>query len=168
MDKVLACGALALAFAIPTASAAQDQMVVRGDEPAVQTWIADVGEKVGKRLDNPPMIMGRTPVGAAQVSFRRGSDGRPTDVRLTNKAGNPSFGPHAVRAIEGIKDLPPLPATRDPSTEIVANVVLAESQGHMGRLERKVMAWDAQRIAAGKGQRTVLAFAVKSSAYRPN
>lgn len=169
MDKVLLTGAAALFLAFPVSSAAQDQMVVRGDETAVQAWVSDVGDQLDRRLASAPARIGTaSPNGAAQIRFRRGVDGRPTDVRLINRKGNGFFRAYAVHTVNRLQNLPALPPTHAASTEIIANIVVADSASHRERLEEMIAGWEERRIASGPAERTVLAVASGSTAYRPN
>lgn len=169
MDKVLLTGAAALFLAFPVSSAAQDQMVVRGDETADQVWVAAVGDKLDDRLSrNPALVSLPVPIGAAQIRFRRGIDGSPTDVRLVQRKGGNVFRSYAMRAVTGMKALPALPPTRDGNSEIVANIVVANSATELRTLERRIRQWEDQRIASAKDERTTLALSTRGTAYRPN
>lgn len=169
MDKVILTGAAALFLAFPVSSAAQDQMVVRGDETADQVWMAAVGDQLDDRLSSGPARVGlQVPIGAAQIRFRRGIDGRPTDVRLVQRNGDRVFRSHAVRAVAGMQALPALPPTRDGNSDVVANIVIANSPDEFRMLERRVRQWEDQRIASAKAERTTLALTMRGAAYRPN
>lgn len=113
-----------LTIAIALAAAAASQPTASTPAPAdIPSWVAETNRLLERHLVHP--LFGDT--GVATVTFRRGPDGRPTDI--TAKSGRPSVSRAAIRTVRAVGVLPPMPAAM-PEGQRVTFQFLVGQVGH--------------------------------------
>lgn len=154
MKTVLLLASAAFAMAVPAGSSTQqseqpEQVVIASAHaPSVTHWAGMVGSKISNRMVYPRQI-GRfaTPEGTAAIEFNCGSDGRPKSVVLVRSSGDGHLDRSALRAIEGITGLHPLPAQLASGVTVRANLIYASDEATFARLQKDLRR-DEARLAA--------------------
>jgi len=110
----------------------------------VAAWVARVNAKIDRAMKAAPGAEG-----VAQVTFRRGVDGRPTDIALLD--GGPRMA-DAVRRTLAHLSLPPMPAGVHPQQRVTLQL-LFDDGSNLHSYERKRSAMFA--AAASSNQQLV-------------
>lgn len=110
-------------------------------------WVASVNRQIDQHAQQPDTDV----IGTAQLSFRRGNDGRATDVQI--QRGQRDVADAAVRTLSELRHLPVLPAGFAPTQRITMNFMIgspesrAEYEAHRARMLASANASNA-RLAA--------------------
>lgn len=146
---------IAAAGTITATSTAAQEIVVspRATEAFVHAVSADLDEQLERIRFGPRW----EPSGIAQVRFRAGEDGRAYAIATYRKSGDSRFDRAALRAVEGLSSLSPLPYDAAKGQLIQANIVMARSDTEFERLSKKLAREEAARIASSKAEKAVLA-----------
>lgn len=102
-------------------------------ERALSRWV----QKVNNTMDAWAIDGTRAQAGTAQISFRRGADGRPTGIAI--RRGSASTAAAAIEALKMIRNLPPLPKAYAPDQQVVLNFFVGESNNRAYRQTRNRM-----------------------------
>lgn len=97
---------------------------------ALSKWV----QKVNVEMDRWANGARRAEAGTAQISFRRGADGRATDVIV--RRGNPSTAAAAVHILYSIRKLPPMPKGFASDQRVVLNYLIGETNDLAYRQDR--------------------------------
>ena len=93
--------------------------------------------KVNKALEQRAGEDRDAAAGSAQISFRRGADGRPTDIVV--RRGHPSTAAAAIGALRMIRKLPPLPKGFAADQQVVLNYLVGQRNNLAYRQSRSRM-----------------------------
>lgn len=93
----------------------------RSSDHALARWV----DKVNQQMDLFATEARGGQSGTAQVSFRRGEDGRPTEVAI--RGGNASIAAAAVATLRQVRKLPPMPEGFSANQRIVLNFLIGET-----------------------------------------
>lgn len=105
----------------------------RNSDHALARWV----EKVNQQMDQFAIEARGGETGTAQVSFRRGENGRPTEVAI--RGGNASIAAAAVATLRQVRKLPPMPQGFSADQRIVLNFLIGESNDAAYRQNRSRM-----------------------------
>ncbi|WP_338466709.1 energy transducer TonB [Novosphingobium sp. ZN18A2] len=133
---LLAAGAAILIAPGAVAAQSGSPIEIEGNRANVQNWATDVSHALDRKLTYP-MYYGFQGAreGYAQISFRVGADGAPAAVMLTRSTGSSRLDRAALAAVEGIRNMAPLPAGVSPTVR--ATVVFGLDQSTRTRLARE-------------------------------
>ncbi|MBR0553452.1 energy transducer TonB family protein [Stakelama marina] len=141
--NMLKSAALAAGFAcvLPVGMASgQDssQMVVTA-QPEVTQWAAATSRELERHLYYPRTLFGREPdQGIVTVHFLCSEDGRPANAVIARSSKNAALDRAAVRAVERIRTLHPLPRGATPQQRFSAVILFANSEEGRDRQLRKL------------------------------
>jgi hypothetical protein len=100
---------------------------------ALAKWV----QKVNLEMDHWADTVRSANAGTAQISFRRGADGRATDVIV--RRGNASTAAAAVEILHLIGKLPPMPKGYGSDQRVVLNYMIGEHNDLAYRQQRSRM-----------------------------
>lgn len=100
---------------------------------ALAKWV----ETVDREMDRWASQESGAKAGTAQISFRRGADGRATDILV--RRGNPSTAAAAVDALHLVRKLPPMPKGFKSDQRVILNYLIAETNNLAYRQDRSHM-----------------------------
>ena len=150
---VLATAAAASMLAVPLSS---QEIVVSARSS--QAFVEDVSSDLNSQLRRMRFDTNWNPTGIVKVRFHAGEDGSPTQIVTYESSGRSRLDREVKRAVSRIDSLDPLPAAFGPDPVIQANVIVANSPKQREKLERKLEASEAARMASGDpAERAVLA-----------
>lgn len=154
--KLALSAALAASMILPaTVTRADNQIVVQSQRLALQKWVGAVSQRLDRSLDRAvrrPMHSYSDIEGFASVSFRCGSDGRPTEMTLNGSSGDKHIGKIAMRAVSGLESLHPLPDSVAPGQRFRANIIIAYDHASLERYARQAKAEEERRESADRGR----------------
>lgn len=130
---------LALAAPVlPGISAAQpehDEITVSGE--GFTHWSEMVGKALDAKLQYPrPVGTNRYEEGVVQIAFRCDENGRPAQVAVQKSSGSNQLDAAALRAVNAIPTLHPLPAGLGMGRQFQANILFAVDDGSTQRIDR--------------------------------
>ncbi len=164
MKKLLSAVLLTtLAIGAIPLSAKQERIVVSASP--VDTWQGAIGRNLDRNLARINFEDPRRPTdGIVQVRFECDEDGKPANVTVFRKSGNPRMDRGVVQAVSRLDSLHPLPEGISHGQLFQANVIVAGSEERFERLSRKLKQEEAERLAASSpAEGKVLAFNLISS-----
>lgn len=94
------------------------------------TALSDWVDQVNARIDRVAIAPASTASGTIEIEFRRGPDGRPTDLKVVG--GESRLSVAAKRSLTRIGVLPPLPARYDPHTKILLRLIVGDGTDMAG------------------------------------
>ena len=100
---------------------------------ALSKWV----QKVNHEMDQWAEDVRGAKAGSAQISFRRGADGRATDI--TVRRGNASTAAAALEVLNLIGKLPPMPKGYSTDQRVVLNYMIGEHNDLAYRQQRSRM-----------------------------
>lgn len=120
------------------ARSAQEEVLVRS--PTVARWTTSLSRQLGRFMEYPRADYGLAfPEGTTWVDFTCSDDGRPANITVSQRSGSRNIDRAAVRAVERIQSLHPLPGGVDHSQRYRAVLIFAASQGEANRQLRVAM-----------------------------
>lgn len=143
--------AIALSSAISQVSVASTPspaILVVSPDAWRQQWINYIADTLTLNLRYPLAIGQSAAEGLATVTFRSGEDGRPTDVALTKSSGDRQLDRAAIRAVERLHSLRPLPTDISDDQLFLANIVFATDSKRTKYLLAESSRTDAPLFAA--------------------
>ncbi len=129
----IAVGMLAVVLsAVPAVAAPQDT------SSSLARWV----DSANRQIDRVMVMPASNSTGMATVSFRRGEDGRPTDIIVAK--GNRALHAAARQSILRLRNLQALPVGYDPNTRITLHLLIGDP-GDVEKYNRdnKIMLADA-------------------------
>jgi TonB family protein len=143
--------ALAASLLLPAAIQADDPIIVESRNIAQQAWVARLASDLDAKLRYPRMTGSRTfPVGGVSISFQCGSDGRPESMVIARKSGSRILDRAALRAVEKLSGLHPLPTGFASNQPVRADIVFADSPENASKLANSLQQDNARRELARK------------------
>lgn len=147
-----------LAGASPTSTA--DYTVFAPSKiPTMQTWKT----RLIKDLDYMLTVSGwrgvyrQSTTGFAVVEFRCGADGRAHEITLVQSSKNRYVNKSALRAIEGLRKLHPMPAGLVTGQKVRANIIIAEDSDELDQqLHNLRKAAPPRGVASNDGERVIV------------
>ena len=158
--KYALMAALAVTSAMSGISLAKDgqPIVVESKRDAVTHWAAGISRDIKKRLLARYAMTGWEPgTGIVSVRFKRGEDGKPSDVVLSRRSGVGRLDRSALRAVAAINSLDPLPLGLSTGQKIQANIFFTDDEDMFKRQIEQLRRETSADLAAGKGDPEVLA-----------
>ena len=161
--KYALMAALAVTSAMSGISLAKDgqPIVVESKRDAVTHWAAGISRDLKKQLRAHHAVADWEPAtGIVSVRFKRGEDGKPSDVVLSRRSGVGRLDRSALRAVAAINSLDPLPSGLSTGQKIQANIFIADdsvSEDVFKRQIEQLRRETSANLAAGKGDPEVLA-----------
>lgn len=147
---VLAGAAL---VATPWVARAQQEIVVQPEAESVQRWSTRISRALDQNLVYPRPDFGRWySEGVVKVSFRCSEDGKPSHVAVSQGSGARRLDVAALRAVNGIKTLHPLPTGIGHDQRYAAMIVFATSEESR---DRKLRALAKEAGMAAPGRRAI-------------
>lgn len=150
----------ALLVALPANSLASndsDDIVVSPSAAMVQ-WQEDTTTDLNRALSHGGVRYRGEPNNAiVQITFSLGDDGKADNVRLHNDEGNYFARRIAVRAVKRLRDLDQVPVANPQDAKFLANIIFANSDNDLGRLEERLAKMERARLASSGKERTYLA-----------
>ncbi|WP_374295770.1 energy transducer TonB [Sphingomonas sp.] len=149
-------------------------IVVQGAPPTLEHWTRGISRTLDDALEYPSLTPGWAPAeGIVSVRFLCSEAGTPAAVRIFKTSGDRQLDRAAVRAVQRIKSMHPLPNGLKPTQIYEANVLFSLSPQHHDRMIAKLRQEAEKRnawfqpddvIAFGTGFRTPLRTSAKSGA----
>lgn len=158
--KYALMAALAVTSAMSGISLAKDgqPIVVESKRDAVTHWAAGISRDLKKQLRAHHAVADWEPAtGIVSVRFKRGEDGKPSDVVLSRRSGVGRLDRSALRAVAAINSLDPLPLGLSTGQKIQANIFFADDEDMFKRQIEQLRRETSANLAAGKGDPQVLA-----------
>lgn len=87
---------------------------------ALSDWV----DQVNTRIDRVAVAPASNASGTTEIEFRRGPDGRPTEIKVVS--GESSLSAAVRRSLNSIGVLPPLPARYDPHTKVLLRMIVGD------------------------------------------
>lgn len=134
---------LAVPLLLPAAGLAQssspsiDVMAPTTAPPTLDNWAEHTGALLSQRL-RYPIILAGPEEGVVQVKFACSDGGTAADVAILNSSGSRQLDNAAMRAIQRIPSLHPLPAGVGVGQRYVATILFAASQSSYDRQIRDI------------------------------
>lgn len=145
----------AVLVATPSVAPAQRDIVVQPEAVSVQRWSARVSRALDQNLVYPRPDFGRPdPEGVVRVDFRCSEDGKPSHVAVSRPSGTRRLDVAALRAVNRLKTLHPLPTGIGHDQRYAAMIIFAASEESR---DRKLRALAKEARTAGPGGRTTVA-----------
>lgn len=116
------------------ARSADQAIVVVSQEPSRERWVQQTAVKLSTNLTYPVTIGRPAAEGVATVAFQCGQDGRPTQVFLPRSSGDAKLDSAALRAVEALPSLRPLPADFLADQVFLAKIVFTTDDKRTSRL----------------------------------
>lgn len=147
--KLVLLAALAASSVVIPASSRSDPInpiVIEGPARAgLVYWKQSVVRELDRNLAYPRSYPGwDMPEGTVAVQFICGEDGKPASVELSRSSGNRALDRAALRAVERISTLHPLPAEISDGAALRANVIFATDHVSLARQEKGLRKEEAQ------------------------
>lgn len=158
--KYALMAALAVTSAMSGISLAKDgqPIVVESKRDAVTHWAAGISRDLKKQLRAHHAVADWEPAtGIVSVRFKRGEDGKPSDVVLSRRSGVGRLDRSALRAVAAINSLDPLPLGLSTGQKIQANIFFTDDEDMFKRQIEQLRRETSANLAAGKGDPEVLA-----------
>ena len=158
--KYALMAALAVTSAMSGISLAKDgqPIVVESKRDAVTHWAAGISRDLKKQLRAHHAVADWEPAtGIVSVRFKRGEDGKPSDVVLSRRSGVGRLDRSALRAVAAINSLDPLPLGLSTGQKIQANIFFTDDEDMFKRQIEQLRRETSANLAAGKGDPQVLA-----------
>ncbi|WP_312313119.1 energy transducer TonB family protein [Sphingobium yanoikuyae] len=136
--KLLFCLCLAVPLLLPAASRAQssapsiDVTSPTTAPPTLDRWVERTGNILSNRLRYPTILSGPEE-GIVQVKFACSDSGAPAGIALLNSSGSRQLDKAAMRAVQRIPTLHPLPAGIGAGQNYVATILFATTQASYNR-----------------------------------
>ncbi|MEN2787960.1 energy transducer TonB [Sphingomonas qilianensis] len=144
----LNCAALALTLSATQAVASSAHQVDTLDE-----WVQHANKELKRSMVPPRDGSG----GKSTVTFRRGADGRPTDIVVLTRGGH--IASAARRSVSRMRNLPPLPSGFTPDQRITMHLLVGDATNQYD-FERE----NAKMVASAKAANAKLAARVSNVA----
>ncbi len=113
-----------------SADAREQDITVVGKPLTLAAWSEGITSKLERNLKYPsPMGMMRPASGIVSIRFHCSETGAPSDVVVYRKSGDRSLDIAAMRAVNRIKSLHPMPVSFAANQQYQANILFATSYG---------------------------------------
>lgn len=149
--------AAGLMFTSQTSAKEPEVLTVRGAPATVTGWVHRLTGELSDNIRFPTTIGRDQPkTGFVSVRFECGPDGKPHNLAILHRA-DPRLDAQALRAVNLLRSLHPLPAGVDAGRMMQANVIFADSAEDLQRQTHLLQRAEAARLAASPAEREVLA-----------
>ncbi len=160
MQDVLAAAAFsALAMlSIPLFAQPTEPIVVTSSTQDVREWTDAVSRELDRQLmrtERPSAT--RDGSGIVQVLFECDETGKPVNLAVYNRTGNPRIERQAMRAISRIDVAGPMPSAIRANQQFLANIIYANSARQSEKLTDRLATMEQARLASKGLERTFLA-----------
>lgn len=119
---------------IAVAARSPDPIVVELSAPTKAHWVERISEDLSMKLSYPTVIGRPADEGIVTVAFRCGENGRPTHILVPSSSGNAMLDAAALRAVEQLKSLHPLPADFARDQLFLAKIAFATDDRQLSKL----------------------------------
>jgi hypothetical protein len=151
------CALLALPVeAMASGSTGNDDIVVKSAS-AMQQWQKQTTVKLNRALQRAEPMRTNPEPAIVQISFKRGTDGRPEDIRFYNDEGGWLERMIAKRAVKSLDNLDQVPAVSAGEVHFLANIIFADDERDHDRLRKRLETMERARLASADPGRTLLA-----------
>ena len=150
-----ACALLALPVAVSAAD--QDDDIIVSPDSALHKWQAQTKARLDRALRRAVPTRTTPDDAIVQISFTRGDDGRPENVRFFNDEGGWLERAIAKRAVQSLDNLGEVPVTPRGDVHFLANIIFANDARSHERMARKLMQMEQVRLASAGPASTYVA-----------
>lgn len=150
--------AVGVAFASQGSARESEGLTVRAAPLTVTSWVHRVTGELSDNIRFPAEIgRDQSKTGFVSVRFACGPDGKPYNLTVVHRADR-RLDLQAIRAVNALRSLHPLPAGVDPGRTMQANVIFADNAEDLQRQTRLLQHAEAARMTSSPAEHDVLAF----------
>ncbi len=147
--------ALVAATVLPSASAGAREIVVSPSRTET-VFVRDVSRELDRQLQRDRSPLRQASKGYAIVRFRCSVDGLPEAISIYRSSGDRQVDRIALRAVERLRSLHPLPDGAASGQLIQANVAVAGTERALAMVQRRLARDEAQRLASAPVESNVI------------
>ncbi len=164
MKNILLVAIAASLALTPTGMQAQTDDIVVSSNRTVNNFVDAVSRDLDRSLNRfSRSSANQTGTGVAQILFECGPDGKPTNIKMYNGAGDIGVNRQARKAVANIRSLHPLPQGLTNDQLFLANIIIAKDSRQFDELSEELNERETNRIAAAKGDRKIFAFTLSKT-----
>jgi len=143
---------LAATSLVSMPSFAEDSIVVKSQKISVPKWIRKISNKLDDSLEQAMTHSDARLIkkngGFVAVSFNCDDNGRPIGTQVSRPSGDRALDRVALRAVNGLATLQPMPASFTANQRFRANIIVAEDSYQRDRLFKVMRKEEARRLRA--------------------
>ncbi|QIG54020.1 energy transducer TonB [Altererythrobacter sp. BO-6] len=169
MNRTFVSGvALALAGALFPAPLVSQDITVKPGASSTESFVAEVSQELDQELGRIALPAHYFRGGLAQVRFQVDEQGQAENVTLYHRSGDRIVDRAALTAVARLDSIGALPAGYPDDQVIQANIIVAQSEGQLGKLKRQLAQREAARIAEAAHSQSAPVLALTIAANSPS
>jgi periplasmic protein TonB len=157
MKRIVLLSIASFSFLSATASAEVTPAHTGLHSPTADVWTAGVSRELGQALRGAYRFGDKNLAGAVVVQFECAPDGAPHKIALVRRSGSLMANRRALRAVQNIRTLHPLPAAFREDQQYQATIIFAQSEEAANRLRGLLRKEAERRPVASRGANPALA-----------